>query len=119
MDNKERPSVENLLIFQKAYDYVKWVIPTVERFPKSQRFTLGAYIANNSIEMLDLVIEAQYSRNRQPLLEKLNTVLEKLRLFIRMAKELQFLPFSKYESGTKMLVELGRMVGGWKKGGQR
>ncbi len=35
MDNTERPSVENLLIFQKAYDYVKWVIPTVERFPFS------------------------------------------------------------------------------------
>jgi hypothetical protein len=115
----QKTGIDNLLIFQTVYDYMKWVIPTVERFPKSQRFNLAAHITNHSILLMDLVIEAQYSRNRLPLLEKLNTILEKLRLFIRMAKELQFLPFSKYESGTKMLVELGRMVGGWKKGGQR
>jgi len=41
--------------------------------------------------------------------------LETLRLLLRLAKDLTFLSFKKYEAVVKMLDELGRLLGDWQK----
>jgi len=32
---------QNLAIFEKTYELILWLYPTVNKFPKSQRFVLG------------------------------------------------------------------------------
>ena len=41
--------------------------------------------------------------------------LEVLRGFLKLAatKELRYLPLSKYENWSRMVNEIGRMLGGW------
>jgi hypothetical protein len=34
-------STEPAVVVQKAYDWALWIIPKVEKFPKSYRFSIG------------------------------------------------------------------------------
>ena len=68
----------------KLYDVISWLLGRVEKFPRSQKFTLGDRIVNVSLDILDTLIEATYTRKRLPLLQKANVQLEKLRFLIRL-----------------------------------
>jgi hypothetical protein len=37
--------------FQKAYDWALWIIPKVEKFPKSFKFSIGQSMVTKSIEL--------------------------------------------------------------------
>ena len=52
----------------KLYDVIMWLMGRVEKFPRSQKFTLGDRIVNISLDTLDVLIEATYTRKRLPLL---------------------------------------------------
>ena len=40
---------------------------------------------------------------------------DKLRIFFRLSKDLQFISFDQYEYGSNLINEIGRMLGGWYK----
>ncbi len=46
-------------------------------------------------------------------LQELDVEVAKLKVYMRLAKDLGFLPLKKYEVWSKMIVEIGKMVGGW------
>ena len=56
----------------KLYDVILWLLGRVEKFPRSQKFTLGDRVVNVSLNILDLLIEATYTRKRLSLLQKAN-----------------------------------------------
>ncbi len=37
------------IALEKTYQFLLWLIPTVEKFPKSQRFLLGDYIQSTEL----------------------------------------------------------------------
>ena len=49
----------------KLYDYLKWVIPKLEKFPRNQKFLLGDRIESLLLDILDLLIEAAYSKKQK------------------------------------------------------
>ena len=48
----------------KRYDVIMWLLGRVERFPRSQKFTLGDRTVNLALGTLELLIEATYTRDR-------------------------------------------------------
>ena len=68
----------------KLYDVILWLMGCVEKFPRSQKFTLGDRIVNIALDTLDTLIEATYTPDRLPLLRRANVQLEKLRFLIRL-----------------------------------
>ena len=56
----------------KLYDVILWLLGRVEKFPRSQKVTLGDRLVNISLDILDTLIEATYTRKRLPLLQKAN-----------------------------------------------
>ena len=48
--------LQDLVIFEKIYQLVLWLYPTVSKFPKSQRFVLGQQIENTALDILRGVI---------------------------------------------------------------
>lgn len=103
----------DLPIFVKWLDYLKWLVATVEKFPKKVRFTLVDRIINQALDILELLIEARFSRQKLPLLWQTNLKIEKLRILLRLAFEFRFLPHRQYEYSMKAINEVGRMLGGW------
>ena len=51
---------------EAVYQFVLWLVPTVERFPRSQRFLLGDRLQTTALDVLERLIEATYTRARRP-----------------------------------------------------
>ena len=98
---------------EAMYRFLLWLVPTVEGFPRSQKFMLGDRIQSIALAVLEALIEATYSRSRDRQLSEANLGLEKLRVLFRLAKDLRHLDARRYEHAARTLDEVGRMVGGW------
>ena len=92
------------------YRFILWLIPTVEKFPRGQKFLLGDRIQTTALDVLERLIEATCTRSRGGLLAQANLGLEKLRFLFRIASELR-----RYEYAGRALDDVGRLVGGWLK----
>ena len=95
------------------YRFLLWLVPTIEGFPRSQKFMLGDRIQSIALAVLEALIEATNSRSRDRQLSEVNLGLEKLRVLFRIAKDLRHLDARRYEHAARTLDEVGRMVGGW------
>ncbi|MEZ5842769.1 MAG: diversity-generating retroelement protein Avd [Hyphomicrobiaceae bacterium] len=93
--------------------FLLWLVPAVERFPRRQKFLIGERMQATALDVLDALIEATYTRDRRGHLARANLGLEKLRVLLRLATELQLLDLRRYEHAARSLDEVGRLVGGW------
>jgi len=82
---------QELIVITKTYDLILWSCHHTSRFPRNHRFVLGERIERNLYGLLETLIRAKYTRNRQTLLEEANLSLEILRFQMRLAKDLQCL----------------------------
>jgi four helix bundle protein len=104
---------KNLAIFEKTYELILWLYPTVNKFPKSQRFVLGQHIENTILQILEGIIEANQERDKFPYLKKISVELDKLRILIRLSKDLKFISIKQYSFVAEKVNEIGKMLGGW------
>ena len=74
------------------YRFLLWLVPAVERFPRSQKFLLGDRIQGAALDVLESLIEATYTRRRSSCLARANLGIEKLRFFFRLAQDFRSLP---------------------------
>lgn len=111
----ESVSRQTAPVLEKTYQFMLWLIPTVDKFPRAQKFLLGDRIQNSALDVLEGLIEAAYTKARVPILVRVNLALEKLRFLFRLAKDLRYLDMHRYEFAARALEEIGRMVGGWYK----
>ena len=105
--------MENLKIKQKTEDMIKYGYIALRQFPKSEKFSLAQDIKHTMFSLLEQIIRTNRSRDKQAALYAIDTELEILRTQMRLAMDLQFLPFGKYETWSNHLAEIGRMLGGW------
>ena len=59
-----------LMVISKTYDLVKWSCEHTSRFPRNHRFVLGEPMERRLYELLETLIQAKYTRNRQELLRR-------------------------------------------------
>ena len=107
--------LKDLTIFQKSYELIKWLHGVAQRLPKSERFVLAQRLENTALDFLSAVIEANASRDKAAALGEAEVSLEKLRIHFRLAFELRYVSLKQYETGSRQIDELGRLLGGWKK----
>ena len=87
-------------------------------FPKNLRYTLGDKIDILFIEILENLFIGRYQSHK----EKLSTILliikkiDVLKFFLQVSWELKALDNKKYLEISEKTEEIGRIVGGWKKG---
>ncbi len=98
---------------EAMYQFLLWLIPTIDKFPRSQKFVLGDRIESAALDVLDALIAATYTRGRDTMLANANLGLERLRLFMRLSQELRLIDMRRYEHASRGLDEVGRLVGGW------
>lgn len=100
---------------EAMYRFMLWLVPTVEKFPRSQKFLLGDRIQTTALDVLERLIEATFTRARGSLLAAANFGIEKLRLLFRLAHDPKLLDLRRYEHAARELDEIGRLIGGWRK----
>lgn len=94
---------------------IKYGYQALAQYPKSEKFALAADIKRCMHRILEKVIEANKKYYKKTTLQELDVEVAKLKAFLRLSQELEFLSFKKYEIWSKMVVEIGKMLGGWLK----
>lgn len=105
--------LSDLIIFQKAYDFLLYLYPVVQKFPKNQRFVLGQRIENKTLDIIGSIIKANLERDKLHTLNKISIELDELRILIRLAKDLHFISVHQYGILAEKMNELGRLLSGW------
>ncbi len=86
-----------------------------ERIPKHLRFTLAQRIVTHSLDIIELIMEAIYTKDRLLMLKEINMRLEILRILMRLCHRKKHLSDAQYRFISEQLDITGRMVGGWMK----
>ena len=97
------------------YQFLLWLGPTLEKFPKSHKFTLGDRIQITALDVLEALNEATYTKERTQHLRRANLGIEKLRFLMRLAADLKVLDKDRYAFAARTLDDTGRSVGAWVK----
>lgn len=56
--------IDNLLVFQKTYDWLLWIKSATERFSKVHKYSLGQQLQIESINLLKKIIIANQQKDK-------------------------------------------------------
>ena len=110
------PAVKQSPILARTYDLVRWLIPLTVKFPRQQRFVLA-----ESLQRTVLLIPGAADRGRVQRASRCRTckqadvTLTKLRFYLRLCRDLELMSLGQYAHVTRMVSEVGRLLGGWQK----
>lgn len=123
LDNvRDNSRQEDFMMKNKIYEMILYGSPALEQFPKADKYTLGKDIRQTMYNILRLVIMLENKHYKKTTLGELDTELDVLRHFVRMAADANLhqnkkpcLSFRKYEIWSRKIDEIGRMIGGYQK----
>lgn len=97
--------------------YSFWII-LHRNFPRVERLGIGQKIEQAFLSAIELTFCSSYLSIEQkiPLLNKAISRLDVLKFFTQFAWENKLIPTDKYSELLLKLEEIGRQLGGWKKG---
>jgi len=101
-------------IFTRTYDLLRWLLPLTVKFPRAHRFVLATRVQETVLRFQERLIEAGRSQQPIPILAQADTDLVKLRLYLRLCRDLELVKFNHYEHGQRLVDEIGRLMGGWR-----
>ncbi len=111
MEGKEMP------IFTKTFDLLSWLLPATNHFPRAHRLTFSKRLLDAAFEMRERLEEANMRRGKERMqrLDLADEQLCKTRLYLRLAAKWNWLSGAQYRHVSEMTVEVGKLLGGWKK----
>jgi four helix bundle protein len=104
-----------MIIFTRTYDFISWLIPKTMNFPRNQRFVVTKRLQDATLNFQEYLIEANRKSGRLRL-ERLNAAdaaLDKVRLYLRLAFRWEWISEGQYMHVSKMIKEIGSLLGGW------
>lgn len=104
-------------IFTRTFDFLTWLLPATNHFPRAHRFTVTARLLDVAFDGRELLEEANHRHGRERLdrLARADEALDRVRLYLRLTAKWEWLTAGQYEHSAKMVAEIGRLLGGWKK----
>ena len=102
-------------LYIKTYDFLLWLVPQVQKFPKTHRFALSERVQRLAFDFQDSLVAAGKATGNIRLdhLIQADIQLAQLRIWIRLARDLQALSIRRYEHAARLVSEIGRLLGAW------
>jgi hypothetical protein len=104
-----------MVIFTRTYDLLVWLLPKAERFPKIYRSTVTQRLMSAALDFQEALLEAHAYDDKIRLrhLRQADAHLDKVRLYLRLVHQWGWLSSGQYEHASRMVAEIGRLLGGW------
>ena len=104
-----------MIVLVRVYDLLSWLVPKGERFPRQYRHTVTRRLLDAALDVPEQLYAAQAARGRQRLdaLRLADASLNRLRLYLRLAHHWHWLNDGQYEHVSKLVAEIGRLLGAW------
>lgn len=111
MSNAEMP------IFTRTFDFLSWLLPTTKHFPRAYRHSFTQRLLDAAFDLRERLEEANLRKGAARLerLRLADEALAKVRLYLRLAARWGWLAEGQYQHVAPMVVEIGRLLGGWQK----
>jgi four helix bundle protein len=102
-------------VFVRTYDFILWLIPRTMDFPRAQRFILTKRLQDSMLDFYEAIIEAALcsQRRRVAQLRAADVELAKVRKYLRLARDLEWLKPRQYQFAAAQVTEIGNLLGGW------
>ena len=110
-----------MVALARTFDFLKWLLPATNHFPRAHRFTLTKRLLDATLDLSELLQEANYKHGqaRMRKLRQVDEALDKVRFYLRLTAQLDWLSAGQYKHAAEMVAEIGRLVGGWTKDTQK
>ena len=110
-------SMDVLPIINKVYDFYKLTVEINSHLEKRWRYSLGQSLEKSILDCLSEMIMAKNAPRplKAPYLIKASSYLEITTLKLRLFLELKVTNETNIFKGQEVLMEIGRMLGGWLK----
>ncbi len=104
-------------IVEQYYDFCRWLVPKISKFPRDQRHILGSRIENLALQILENLISAAMQSGTQKftILQTTSIQLEQVRYLLRMAKDTMLINEKSHQYACRLLANIGKSLGGWLK----
>jgi hypothetical protein len=108
---------EEMPIFTRTFDLLTWLLPVTNHFPRAHRHTFTQRLLDAAFDLRERLEEANARRGAARLerLDRADEALGKIRLYLRLATRWQWLSGGQYRHAARMVVEIGKLLGGWRK----
>ncbi|MST04450.1 MAG: four helix bundle protein [Candidatus Pacebacteria bacterium] len=108
---------DGLAFLNKAINAYKFWNETFRNLEKLARFSIGIRIDNLFLDFVEKSYFAIYASRfeKKKSIEDLSKSLDALKLNLKIAWEIKAIDNKKYASISIPLMELGKIIGGWKK----
>lgn len=109
--------LSNLSVIQRISETYKLWHGTLTIMPRMSRYTIGTRIDKLFLDIIELIIKAAYAprEKKQLFIVEATKTVDVLQLFLKIAWEMKLVENDKYLVISSPLVEVGKMLGGWKK----
>ena len=107
--------IDDLIVYQKTYDFLLWIKPTVQRFQKVHKYSLGVQLENAVLDLMKSIVKANNSKDKTKLIEECLVNFEVVKVFIRLSKDFKLLNVNQFEFSSKKLEEINKLLFGWAK----
>lgn len=104
-------------IFTRTFDFLTWLLPLTNHFPRAQRFTVTQRLLNAAFDLRENleIANARRGSERLKYLQIADENLGCVRLYLRLAARWDWITPGQYQHAAQMETEIGKLLGGWKK----
>ena len=104
-----------MIILTRTYDLLHWLLPKSAKFPKLYRSTVTQRLMDAALDFQESLLEAQAYQGKVRLrhLRQADVHLNKIRVYLRLILGWRWLTLGQYEHVSRMVAEIGRLLGGW------
>ena len=105
-------------IFVKTYDLLRWLAPKTTGFSRQYRFSLALPLLEHAYALQRHLVQAAKAGQKAEVaryLTQADVELTLLRYKIRLSRDLNLLQLGSYEHASRLIDEIGRLLGGWQK----
>lgn len=112
------PPQPNLPVVEKAKEVYKHWLTLKRNLPRGEQFGIGTKIDLIFLDLLETLRYATYIKSDEKvvLLGQALVRIDSIRFFIQLCWEAKLIPNKQYAEIGPSIEELGKMVGGWRKG---
>lgn len=100
-------------IFERVEKFLDWLLPITSQFPRHHRFGLARRTEDRALDFYEQIVRAAKADKPGRYLYEADVQLTQLGFYLRRCYHLQLITARQYEEGSRLVAELGRLVGGW------
>jgi hypothetical protein len=102
-------------IFVRCDTLVVWIMQVTVRYPRHFRAALGKATQEAALRLQRELVAAARRRDKRSALQAADEALHELRLLVRQSHTLGLITPGQHEHAARLIDEVGRLLGGWRK----